>query len=298
MRSSEIRPGGVPSKVITRVVKKIAVPIAVRRDASTVRKQAHSVSRFEPIFILGPPRCGSTILYQALTNYFDVLYIDNLASRWAPALVTGLDRSMRRFGREPHNNFEGDLGSTLSSGGWHAPSECGGLWYQWIPFDQHYVAPAEVSQSMVEELRDAFTVVQNRWDRPLLIKNLHVGQRLAWITRSFPGARFICIHRDAKEVVDSILTARRRLEVPSDELWSTRPSEWSDLSGYPERDMVAAQVSRLTAQIEDDLEPLPRQSVRHVHYAEFSGALVKELGAWLGVEPRSRGSLPRFGVRA
>ena len=30
-----------------------------------------------PIFIIGAPRTGSTILYQGLTNQADVLYIDN-----------------------------------------------------------------------------------------------------------------------------------------------------------------------------------------------------------------------------
>jgi hypothetical protein len=28
--------------------------------------------------MIGAPRTGSTILYQSLTNYFDLLYIDNL----------------------------------------------------------------------------------------------------------------------------------------------------------------------------------------------------------------------------
>ncbi len=291
-----VQPGSALSKVATRVVKKVAVPVALRADARTLRKEAQSESRFAPIFILGPPRCGSTILYQALTNYFDVLYIDNLASRWAPALATGMDRSMRRFGRTPHDNFEGDLGSTLANGGWHAPSECGALWYRWLRFDQHYVPPDEVTEQMVDELRDVVNTVQNRWDRPLVIKNLHVGQRLAWVSRAFPEATFICIHREPDEVVESILRARRRLGIRPDEIWSTRPPEFTDLLDLPERQLVQQQVSRLSAQIERDLAEHPGSS-RHVDYAGFSTDLLEDLGEWAGVVRRPGGTLPRFGVR-
>ena len=34
--------------------------------------------KYQPIFIIGAPRTGSTILYQTITNQLDVLYIDNM----------------------------------------------------------------------------------------------------------------------------------------------------------------------------------------------------------------------------
>jgi len=31
-----------------------------------------------PLFIVGPPRCGSTLLYQVLTEAFDLAYVSNV----------------------------------------------------------------------------------------------------------------------------------------------------------------------------------------------------------------------------
>ena len=290
-------PDHVLSKIATRAIVHVAAP-AVARIAQQARPgNAASPSPHQPVFILGPPRCGSTILYQALTNYFDVLFIDNLAARWACALPYGIGRSMRRFGRAPHNNFLARHGDTSTAGGWHGPSECGGLWYRWIPPDRHYVGPEDVTDKMVEELRAEVTAVQARWGSPLVIKNLHVGQRLAWVARAFPGARYVCIHRDTDEIVDSILTARHSLGIPANELWSTRPPVFDDLPSLPERIMVEKQVERVTHEIERSLSKLPPEKIHHVQYAQFSPAMVATLGSSLGLPVRAGGTLPEFGIR-
>lgn len=273
-------------------------PLAIRFQRKRVRKEAARGNLFSPVFIVGPPRCGSTILYQAMTNYFDILYIDNLADSFAPAMYTGMQMSMRRFGRRPHGNFVAEFGTTGLYGGCHAPSECGGLWYRWIPHDQHYVASQNVTSTMVRELRDEIGSIQNRWQRPMLIKNLHVGQRIAWVAQAFPAARYICIHRDVDDVVRSIVAARRKLSIPAGELWSTRPDGYLDISGLSEVAMVRAQVDRLSAQIESDLSALPPTLVRHIRYEDMSSELLVALGDWLDFQIRPGGSLPKFETKA
>ena len=287
------------SKIATRAIVYAAAPAMARiAGRAAVPTRSRPTAPQEPIFILGPPRCGSTILYQAMTNYFDVLYIDNLAARWARALPYGIGRSMRRFGRSPHNNFVAQHGDTSVAGGWHAPSECGSLWYRWIPPDQHYVAPEDVTERMVEELRAEFTAIQSRWSSPLVIKNLHVGQRLAWVTRAFPDARYVCIHRDADEVVESILTARHSLGIPANKLWSTRPPVHEDLPSTARANIGrdsrwSASPTRSSARSLN----VSSDKVQHLRYSDFSPDMVVALGQSLGLTVRPGGSLPKFGVR-
>jgi hypothetical protein len=247
-----------------------------------------------PIFIIGAPRTGSTILYQALTNYFDVLYIDNLVCRWRRNLLTGFLLSQARFGHRPHDNFESALGDTSGFGD-HAPSECGGFWYRWLPRDRHFIDDHECGDRMVRSIRNEVARVSRHFGRPLLFKNLNAGQRLRLIRRCFPEARLIHVQRDLDQTVRSILSARSRVGVRPGEWWSIRPSNYEDLLYLPEDEMVRAQVESINETIEADMARFPRTQCRTVRHEELSAATVEELGAWLGLAPRNGGSLPSFG---
>jgi hypothetical protein len=249
--------------------------------------------RHQPVFMIGAPRTGSTILYQALTNYFDLLYIDNLACKWRKNLFFGFWLSSKRFGRKPHDNFSAHHGSTADFGG-HAPSECGGFWYRWLPTDRHFISEEDITPAMVREIRRELTAVTNYFDRPLIIKNLNAGQRLRLIRACFPEARIIYIRRDRRFVVESIMRARRATAAKANELWSIKPRDFHKLLGLPELEMVAAQVCAIERQIDGDLQLFPEENVRTVYFDDFSPALVHDLGSFINASPRASGSLPSF----
>ena len=52
---------------------------------------------YPPIFIIGAPRSGSTLLYQVLTDYFEVGYISNLHAHFfgSPACLERLLHPLR-----------------------------------------------------------------------------------------------------------------------------------------------------------------------------------------------------------
>lgn len=184
--------------------------------------------KFEPVFIIGAPRTGSTILYQAITNHFDVLYIDNLASIFYRNLFFGLGLSNLLFGRKAHGNFKADHGDT-SSYGLHAPSECGEFWYRFIPKNQHYLAPEEVSERAVQAIRQELTALINFHGRPLVINNNNIGLRLALIKQAFPMARFIVTDREPLYVAQSLLKARLRFYGDVHSWWSMKPENYLQL---------------------------------------------------------------------
>jgi hypothetical protein len=250
-----------------------------------------------PIFIIGAPRTGSTILYQALTNYFDVLYIDNLVCRWRRNLLFGFLLSRARFGDTPHDNFESEFGDTSAFSD-HAPSECGGFWYRWLPRDRHFIDDHECDERVVRAIRMEVVRVSRRFARPLMFKNLNAGQRLRLIHRCFPDARLIHIQRDLDATVGSIVSARSRVGVNVSEWWSIRPKNYEAFLGLGERDMVSAQVRSINNAIEGDMARFPEAQRRTVRYDELSAPLIEQLGAWLGLSRRQGGSLPAFGKGA
>lgn len=242
-----------------------------------------------PVFIVGAPRTGSTIFYQALTNYFDVLYFDNVVSFWYRAILFGFWRSFIKYGHAPHNSFSSEHGVTL---GGHSPSECGEFWYRWLPKDRHFVD--KVEPAVIAAIRQEVNEVSAVFDRPLVFKNLNAGQRLRLIVKAFPDARIIFIRRDPLFVLRSILSARRRVGVKAGQWWSVRPPEYERYLSLPEAQMCAAQIFNIEKQILEDLELFPRENVFVVDYDELSADAVKEMGRTLGLMLREGGSLPEF----
>lgn len=245
-----------------------------------------------PVFIIGAPRTGSTILYQALTNAYQFAYIDNLACSWNRNLRFGMKKSWKVFGDCPHNNFRAEHGNTKQFGQ-HAPSECGNFWYRWLPRDRHFVDYDEVTNTMVTEIRREVLGVSDYLKRPILFKNLNVGQRLRLIHRCFPNAKIVIVRRDPRFVVRSIMRARYNLGISAGEWWSIMPPNFKELLSLPEGQMCAAQVYYLEQQIDKDIQLFEPEQVRNVHYQALSNDLLDELAVWTGARRKS-GQKPAF----
>jgi hypothetical protein len=247
----------------------------------------------QPIFIIGSPRTGSTILYQALTNAYQFAYIDNAACAWHRNLRFGMWLSKKKWGNLPHNNFQANHGDTCKFGA-HAPSECGQFWYRWLSRSRHFIDHDDVSEQIIKEIREEIFGVTSYFQRPLLFKNLNAGQRLRLIIKAFPKAKIIFVRRDPRFVIRSIFNARKKVGIPPNQWWSIMPPNVNDLLQLPEFEMCAAQVYYLEHQIEEDIKLFPEDNVRTVHYNELDVGLVRQLAEWCGVPKRSGGKILDF----
>lgn len=244
-----------------------------------------------PIFIVGAPRTGSTILYQALTNLYQVTYIDNFAAKWFRNLRFGVWLSKKMFGDAPHNNYRAQHGSTQAFG-LHAPSECGAFWYRWLSRERHFVDHRELPRSALDMIRKEVLGVTCKYGRPFLFKNLNAGQRLRLIREAFPGARIIYIKRDPRYVVMSILRARESLGIKRGHWWSIKPRNYKELIELDEAEMCACQVSFIESQIEEDLDLFPKEQIFHVHFNDLTASYVDKLGKRLGLSERAGSPSP------
>ncbi len=248
---------------------------------------------YSVVFIIGAPRTGSTILYQALTNTYQFAYIDNTACTWHRNLRFGLWLSQKKYGNRSHNNFKAEHGDTRKFGG-HAPSECGQFWYRWLPKDRHFIDHDEVNETMVSDIRKEVLGAIAFLQKPLLFKNLNTGQRLRLVHKAFPEAKIIFVRRDPRFVIRSILRARKDRGKSEGQWWSIMPPNVNTLLDLPECDMCAAQAYYLERQIEEDLTLFPRDNVQEVHYQHFGECLIHRLGQWSGATVRSDGDCPKF----
>ena len=268
-------------------------PLIALYEHRLIERYASQPLKHQPIFIIGAPRTGSTILYQALTNYLDIMYIDNLACRWCNNLFFGMWLSYKKFQNQPHDNFKAEHGNTTRFGD-HAPGECGGFWYRWLPKDRHFVDENDFNENVVKEIRKEISAIINYYDKPLVFKNLNTGQRLRLIKQCFPEAKFIFIRRDPRFTVRSILKARKKAKVKKEQWWSVMPPYYQDLLPLPEREMCAGQVFYIDEQIMKDLELFQDKNAMELHHRELSEDCIQRIAEWIGAQKKSGGQLPIF----
>lgn len=244
-----------------------------------------------PIFIIGAPRTGSTILYQSITNYFNVSYIDNLSCLFHRNLFFGMKLSNKIYKDKPHNCFKSIHGNTMKTGGLHAPSECGEFWYRWLPKDHHFIDYDEITEDMVEDIRKNIFAILNYYDRPFVFKNLNAGQRLRLIHKVYPDSKFIWIRRNPVNTTYSMLKSRKKHGTPKSEWRSIKPYNYKDLLKIEDEiEMVTKGVYYLERQIHTDLQLFQENQVRILNYKSV-GKLInkkfKSLDSFIGTDKRA-----------
>jgi hypothetical protein len=200
-----------------------------------------------PVFILGAPRCGSTLLYQLMLDYFDFGYISNIHCKFhgAPSIAERVFRPSRR--RRP-SSFQSDHGRVS---GWSSPSECGDYWYRFFPRSPQYATLKSVSPDCVPDLRRSMRAIGSAMQKPVIFKNLPCSLRLGPITAALPESAFIVVQRDRLETAHSILEARFNLYGNYDDWFSVEPPEYESLKRGPVHEQVAVQVQSIHRLIEE-----------------------------------------------
>lgn len=246
----------------------IISPLIKKWESKHVKKYAIQHLKHEPVFIIGAPRTGSTILYQTLTNQLDVLYIDNLVCKFYKNFFFGFWLSDKLFKQKAHNCFKSNHGDT-SACGLHAPSECGGYWYRWLPSDRHFIDYDNITDDMVEQIRDEIAAVINYYDKPLVFKNLNAGQRLRLLQKCFPSAKFIFVKREPLFTAQSILKAKRKIDIADNEFWSVMPKNTNELKSLGAYEQIVKQIYNIEKQIIEDSKFFDKSNFLVVNYQEL-----------------------------
>ena len=222
---------------------------------------------YPPIFVVGAPRSGSTLLYQLLTDRFDVGYLANGHARrpGAPSLVERR-RGLVRGRRAELGDYRSSYGGTTGELG---ASECGPFWYRFFPRRPHYVPADAFSTASGRELRAAIGAFVEACGRPVVYKNLYNTARMEAIAAALPEALFIAIHRDLLANARSLLDGRKHVTGGYDNWWSVEPPGIEHLQQLPAHEQVVEQVralDALVARVEASIGP---ERVLHLAYEDL-----------------------------
>ena len=133
---------------------------------SRERRHLSEVSLDKPthpqLLIVGPPRSGSTLLYQTLARYADVSYLSNLSDLFprSPIAATSLLQRRRKLGGKNFSNYYGQ------TAGLRAPNDGFAVWNRWAgtrslsharrAVTRHRRQHAQIFCCLVDPVRKAF----------------------------------------------------------------------------------------------------------------------------------------------
>lgn len=218
-----------------------------------------------PIFIIGAPRSGSTLLVQVLTDAFDLGYISNSHCRLFGSLLFA---SKFKAKDQPNKEYKSRHGTTK---GGNSPSECGEYWYRFFRRKPAYVTNNDVDTNKLRCFRDSIVSFSNSIGKSVLFKNLYASLRLQSIIQTFPEALFIVIKRDLLNNGCSLLEGRKNVFGTYEKWWSVEPDNIESLRALPAYKQVIEQVRSIYRVIDRDLmaSRIDLSRVMYIQYEEF-----------------------------
>ncbi len=252
---------GVQSRVRKFFNHKVIHPIDCQFS-----KQRKELS-YPPLFIIGAPRSGSTLLMQVLTDAFDFGYMSNLHNAFfgAPAFVEKFLYSRKKRKKSSYSSKHGLVD------GYFSPSECGEYWYRFFPKNPLYAPLSAVSHKNMLMFRSSLARFVEASGRPVLFKNMFVSLRLEPILKYIPEALFIVIHRDEVENAHSLLEVRKKIYSNYEHWWSMEPPSINELKKLPAAHQVIEQIRQIHDLINSEFKRfnVDEKRVFHVNYEEF-----------------------------
>ncbi|GAB3515623.1 sulfotransferase [Pseudoxanthomonas daejeonensis] len=234
--------------------------------AASTRANAGDSLFDRPLFIVSPPRSGSTLLFETLAA--------------APALYSP--------GDESHSLIEGVPGLGPGAHGW----------------DSNRLQAADATAEAAATLRERFfRQLRDRDGRSPAVAPLRMLEktpknalRIPFLRTVFPEARFVFLYRDPRQVLGSMIDGWRsgdfgmypNLPGWDGPTWSFLLTPgWRESNGQPLEEVVARQWAAATRILLDDLQALPAGSWTGIRHDAFLAAPQQEasrLCAWAGLE--------------
>lgn len=218
----------------------------------------------QPILLLvGPPRSGSSLIYQALAHYLPVSYFRNLNALFPQAPIT-IECFTKGFYQTRSADFSSFYGKTI---GLADPDDGFYIWNRWLGSDR-YDVPEKISIHLKADMRRFFSVWATVNRKPLLIKNNRNTAAIRLLNDTLDDIFWIIVERDPLYVAQSLLIAREFVQGDRNIGWGLY-SQPSSASTQSPLEAVVDQVYHIYTDIQLQTQALnPEQYIR-VSYEAF-----------------------------
>lgn len=170
-------------------------------------------NRWPPLFVVGAPRSGTTVVFQEVLATFELGYFPNRAKKRPHACVSRALGARWRFQPCWSSSYGVIPGPWAPSDGWE-------IFLRWFP---EYPGEGPVRRERLHELCTIVRLYERIFRAPFANKNNANTTRIPELAELFPRALFLHVRRDPEDTVASLLEARRRHGVPPGRWWGAAP---------------------------------------------------------------------------
>jgi len=252
-----------------------------RRHHAEIARGASLPARADrtPIFILGAPRSGTTLLYQLVVEGLEVGWLAN-AHLERPGGVSELERTDRPRAARTPSTWTSTYGATREP--WE-PNEAGEFWYRFVPRMPHELNGADATDVRTSAIRAAVREFADACAAPLVFKNVYNSLRVPVLAAALPEARFLVIERDLEDNARSILVGRER-NGGLDSWLSARPAGAEALDSANPAEQAVWQVRRINEVARRELgtlDPARSMTATYDDLCAEPATVLDRVSAWL-----------------
>ncbi len=233
--------------------------------------------QYPPVFVIGPPRSGTTLLYQLLTQKYYFSYFSEYAASYNTIPFLASYFTKKNFDSE-NNSFESNFGRPH---GLFSPSEAGEIWNRWFPTEYregfNYVDENHLSSGERKVIYQLIRHIEKLVRAPFINKNVKHGVRIRAMNAIFPDALFIEVYRNPFDNAASIWEMRQKLSDDHEKWVSVMPKEIDKILEKDIYRQIAAQIFSLQKNIKEDMEHIGNDRLMRVSYEELCRNPVDEL---------------------
>lgn len=229
-----------------------------------------------PIFILSPPRGGSTLFQQILISALELGYVSNIMAHFWLSPDVGARLQQRFMTGDFCSNFESEYGNSF---GPLEPHEWGWFWHHWLALNgtDHYCRNPVDWQG----LRRTLDQIQQIFERPIIFDNVYVCSNLVEIEKRIGPILVINLTRSPWHICNSVLNARVSRYGDISAFYGPVPLMWdaSDKALDPV-EQVVKQTRLLLDEIDTAAAAIPADRVLTVDYTDYHarpGEIVEEV---------------------
>ncbi len=202
-----------------------------------------------PVFVIGAPRSGSTLITQVITDAFSIGYLSNGHCRFFGAPILA-DMFLHPLHSKKPSDYTSEYGNTKQL---YAPAECGEFWYRFFRRTPAHVRLCDVDKHKMAHFRRTVLALMQIHNKPALFKNLYATLRILPISTYLPEALFIITQRDEVDNAHSILQARLKQFGDYRVWWSVPPPNVEILKKLPPEQQAVEQIRQLNTLVESNI---------------------------------------------
>jgi len=208
------------------------------------------------------------IIFQIITHYYDLLYPTNLVELSRENLYFGFWLNYLFSKNKPHNCFRSHYGITEDCG-LFAPNEKGKFWWDWVP--KGSLDKGQLDERVCREIKQTLYALINRYQKPIIFKQLVLGLQIPAILEIFPLAKFILVKRDPLFTVQSLFREAEDVKRDLFDWVGVWPYGYEKLSSLPLHKKIVHLIHLIYRQVIKNYQMIPEQNKCIICYEDLKG---------------------------